>query len=170
MSDIKKNNRKESKLQAIHDAYKIRTAVTILAEHNFYMTLSKVEDKVSKTIAGRTEADKKLIRNNMYNFYRRQINRITDKVIKNASDIAEHLAKANTIYPTYMSEFEERRLEMDRALECCNALQCELQYAAECLYSDKNKYTNLVLDIQKEFNAIKKLRQSDNRFLKEIKK
>lgn len=170
MSDIKKNKRKESKLQVIHDAFKIRTAVTVLAENNFYITLSKVEDSISKTIAGRTEADQKQIRDGRYRYYRCQINIITDKVIKNASDIAEHLAKANTIHPKYMSEFEERRLEMDRALENCNALQCELQYAAECLYNDINKYSNLVLDIQKEFNAIKKLRQSDNRFLKDIKK
>ena len=67
-----------------------------------------------------------------------------------------------------MSEFEERRLEMDKAMECCNALQDELQYAGECLYADLNRYTHLVLEIQKEFNMIKSLRQADNRFLKNI--
>ena len=50
------------------------------------------------------------------------------------------------------------------------ALQDELQYIGECLYADLNKYTNLVLLIQQEFNMIKALRQSDNRFLKNIKK
>ena len=68
-----------------------------------------------------------------------------------------------------MSEFEERRLEMDRAMACCNALQDELQYVGECLYANLNRYMNLVLQIQKEFNMIKSLRQTDNRFLKNIK-
>ncbi len=170
MSDIKKNKRKESKLQAIHDAFKIRKEVTILTENNFYLTLSKVEEEINTATAGRSEADKKSIRAKRYKFYRDQINRLTERVINHSADIAEHLTKANTIFPLYMSEFEERRLEMDKALESCNALQCELQYAAESLYADKNKYSNLVIEIQKEFNTIKKLRQSDNRFLKDIKK
>ena len=50
---------------------------------------------------------------------------------------------------------------------CCNKLQDELQYIAEVLPADKNKYTNLVLEVQQLFDMIKKLRQSDNRFLKE---
>lgn len=170
MSDVKKSKRKESKLQVIHNAYMIRMAVTNLAENNFYVTLSKIEDKISNRIKGLTEEDKKIVRKNMYNFYRNQINRITDNVIDLANGISKHLRIANTIFPVYMSEFEERRLEMDRAMGCCNALQDELQYAAECLYADMNKYTSLVLQIQEEFNMIKKLRQADNRFLKNIKK
>ena len=38
MSEIKKSERKESKLQTIHNAYMIRMAVTNLAENNFYIT------------------------------------------------------------------------------------------------------------------------------------
>lgn len=69
-----------------------------------------------------------------------------------------------------MSEFEERRLEMDRALVCCNKLQDELQYIAETLPADKNRYMAIVLEVEKEFEMIKALRQSDNRFLKHLKK
>ena len=169
MSDIKKSQRKESKLETMHNAYAIRKAVTNLAENNFYVTLSKIEDKINKRIQGLTIEDKKRVREQMYKFYRNQINRVSDNEIELATDISRHLRIANTIYPSYMSEFEERRLEMDRAMSCCNALQDELQYAGECLYADLNKYTNLVLLIQKEFNMIKSLRQSDNRFLKNIK-
>ena len=157
MSEIKKSERKESKLQTIHNAYMIRMAVTNLAENNFYITFSKIEEQIR-------------IKENMYKFYRNQINRVSDNVIELATGISRHLRIANTIFPTYMSEFEERRIEMDRAMACCNALQDELQYAGECLYADLNKYMNLVLEIQKEFNMIKSLRQTDNRFLKNIKK
>ena len=170
MSDIKKSKRQESKLQTIHNAYVIRMSVTNLAENNFYITLSKIEDKINKRIQGLTAEDKKRVREQMYKFYRNQINRVTENVIDLADGISKHLRIANTIFPTYMSEFEERRIEMDRAMACCNALQDELQYAGECLYADLNKYTNLVLEIQKEFNMIKALRQADNRFLKNIKK
>lgn len=159
MSEIKKSERKESKLQTIHNAYMIRIAVTNLAENNFYITFSKIEEKINNRI-----------KENMYKFYRNQINRVSDNVIELATGISRHLRIANTIFPTYMSEFEERRIEMDRAMACCNALQDELQYAGECLYADLNKYMNLVLEIQKEFNMIKSLRQTDNRFLKNIKK
>mgnify|MGYP000740937108 FL=1 len=46
MSEIKKSERKESKLQTIHNAYMIRMAVTNLAENNFYITFSKIEEKI----------------------------------------------------------------------------------------------------------------------------
>lgn len=170
MSEIKKSERKESKLQTIHNAYMIRMAVTNLAENNFYITFSKIEEKINNRIKGLDEKEQIRIKENMYKFYRNQINRVSDNVIELATGISRHLRIANTIFPTYMSEFEERRIEMDRAIACCNALQDELQYAGECLYADLNKYMNLVLEIQKEFNMIKSLRQTDNRFLKNIKK
>ena len=169
MSEIKKSERKESKLQTIHNAYMIRLAVTNLAENNFYITFSKIEEKINNRIKGLDEKEQIRIKENMYKFYRNQINRVSDNVIELATGISRHLRIANTIFPTYMSEFEERRIEMDRAMACCNALQDELQYVGECLYADLNRYMNLVLQIQKEFNMIKSLRQTDNRFLKNIK-
>lgn len=57
---------------------------------------------------------------------------------------------------------------MDRALMSCNKLQDELQYIAETLPADKNKFMNIVLEANDVFNLIKSLRQSDNRFLKSI--
>jgi hypothetical protein len=96
------------------------------------------------------------------------IQRERDRVADFCQGITEHLRAANTIWPTNMAEFEERRLEMDRALVCCNKLQDELQYIAETLLADKNKYMNIVLEVQAEFDMIKKLRQSDNRFLKKL--
>ena len=98
------------------------------------------------------------------------IKRERDRVADFCQGITEHLRAANTIWPTYMNEFEERRLEMDRALVCCNKLQDELQYIAETLPADKNKYMNIVLDVQNLFEKIKALRHSDNRFLKKIEK
>lgn len=170
MSDIKKSERKESKLQTVHNAYKIRTAVTKLAENNFYFDLNKINEVVEEnTKYIQDETMKEKAKKRIYQYFNNQILRITDRIINAACEINEHLRVANTIFPTYMSEFEERRLELDRAMSCCNILQDELQYAGECLYADLNKFTYIVIEIEKEFNMIKKLRQSDNRFLKEMK-
>ena len=98
------------------------------------------------------------------------IMRERDRVADFCQGITEHLRAANTIYPTYMNEFEERRLEMDRAMIACNKLQDELQYIAETLPADKNKFMNIVLEANDVFNMIKALRQSDNRLLKKINK
>lgn len=171
MSEIKKSERTESRLQTVHNAYKIRTAVTKLAENNFYFDLNKIKEVVDQNTKNITDEKlKERAQKRIYQYFNNQISRMTNKIINTACEINEHLRVANTIFPTYMSEFEERRLELDRAMSCCNILQDELQYAGECLYADLNKYTTLVIEIQKEFNMIKKLRQSDNRFLKEMKK
>lgn len=170
MSDIKKSERTESKLQTVHNAYKIRTAVTKLAENNFYFDLNKINEVVDENTKNITDEKlKEKAKKRIYQYFNNQILRITDKVINSACGINEHLRIANTIFPTYMSEFEERRLELDKAMSCCNVLQDELQYAGECLYADLNRFTYIVIEIQKEFNMIKKLRQTDNRFLKDIK-
>ena len=170
MSDIKKSERRESKLQTVHNAYKIRTAVTKLAENNFYFDLNKINEVVEQNTKNiQDEKLKEKAKKRIYQYFNNQILRITDRVINAACEINEHLRAANTIFPTYMSEYEERRLELDRAMGCCNILQDELQYAGECLYADLNKYTYIVIEIQKEFNMIKKLRQSDNRFIKDMK-
>lgn len=169
MSDVKKSERKESKLEVIHNAYMIRMAVTKLAENNFYISSNKIEKVIAEKITRFPEEEQKIIKERTYQYFKQQLNRVTNRTLDYACGISQHLRIANTIFPTYMSEFEERRLEMDRAMACCNALQDELQYAGECLYSDLNKYMNLVLQIQKEFNMIKSLRQTDNRFLKNIK-
>jgi len=85
------------------------------------------------------------------------------------SELTKSLRSANTIWPTYMSEFTERRNYMNKALAACNVLQDELQFIADAVYADKNKFTALALDIEALFRKIKSVRQADNRFLKNIK-
>lgn len=115
MSEIKKSQRSESKLETIHNAYKIRTAVTKLAENNFYFDLNKINDVVEQNIKNITDEKlKEKAKKRIYQYFNNQILRITDKVINSACGINEHLRIANTIFPTYMTEFEERRLELDK--------------------------------------------------------
>ena len=87
------------------------------------------------------------------------------------AELTGSLRTANTIYPDNktpyaVSEANERRIWMDRALGACNVLQDELQYIAESVYADKNKFTPLILEIKALFDKVKNVRQADNRFLK----
>lgn len=143
MSGVRKSERTESRLDAQHEAYKLQKE----------MVFELMQDFGTK-------------KNNMPDWL---IAKERDRVLDLTRGISAHLRAANTIWPDYMIEFTERRLQMDKALECCNMLQDELQAIVEMVPADKNRYTQYVLRIEKIFNMIKKLRQKDNRFLKTIK-
>ena len=146
MSNIPKSKRAESKLEALHRAYELRRKITVELMATFGYSQKKLEAHVQKMtsfVQNPEEREKmsKVIREVEDNFASWFIRRERDRV----------------------------RLEMDRALVCCNKLQDELQYIAETLPADKNKYMNIVLEVQAVFDMIKALRQADNRFLKNIK-
>lgn len=175
MSDIPKSKRSESKLEAIHRAYGIRKRIMQELIVSFGYSEKRFEQHITKTTAYIKDDEERKTRQDILREMEKGfdlwvIEKERDDILHYAKGIVNHLIAANTIYPTYASEFEERRLEMDRAMECCNCLQQELQYIAEILPADKNKYMNIVLEVEAEFQMIKKLRQSDNRFLKHLKK
>lgn len=143
MSNVKKSERTESRLDAQHEAYKLRKEIAFELMNDF--------------------GTKK---NNMPEWL---IAKERERVLDYCQGISAHLRAANTIWPDYMIEFTERRLQMDKALECCNMLQDELQAIVEMVPTDKNRYTQYCLRIEKIFNMVKKLRQKDNRFLKNLK-
>lgn len=175
MSDIPKSERTESRLKAQHMAYQVRTRITAELMATFAYSQKRQEAHIRKMVQHVQDPEAreemaKVIREQEEDFDSWFIKRERDHVADLCRGISPHLRAANTIWPTYMNEFLERRLELDRAMECCNQLQDELQYIAETLPADKNKYTGIVLDVEHLFNTIKALRQSDNRFLKHIKK
>ena len=174
MSDIPKSERSESRLRAQHKAHQIRKMIMAELMASFAYSQKKQEKHIramtdhikdQKTKEDTSEKIRQLEEDFDVWFIKRE----RDKVADLCEGIAHHLRKANTIWPDYMAEFTERRLELDRAMECCNALQDELQYISEILPADKNKYMAIVLEVETEFNWIKSLRQSDNRFLKHLK-
>ncbi len=143
MSGVRKSERGESRLEAQHQAYKIRKLVTKELLNDFGTKDNKMPDWL--------------------------IAEERKRVLELVQGISAHLRAANTIWPDYKAEFIERRVEMDRALMYCNMLQDELQAIVEMVPADKNRYTQIVLEIEKEFNLLKALRQSDNRFKKHLK-
>lgn len=174
MSDIVKSKRKKSDLQALSNALAIRKRITQELLLLFGYSQKKLDAHIKgivKDVAGpeEYEAMTKEIRDVYETFGIWLIQRERERIEEFSAAIVEHLVAADTIFPQYMDEFTERRVEWDRALEACNKLRCELQYIAETLPADKNKYMKIVLEIEKEYRAIKALRQSDNRFLEKLK-
>ena len=154
--------------EALRDALIVRKKVTEVLKVLALQTQKKLEileqdldnSKDNEEIQGK-------LREERFNFW--LIKKECDLFATKGAELSGSLRTANTIWPTYMNEFTERRLSMDRAMSACNVLQDELQYIAESVYADKNKFTALTLEIEALFNKIKRVRQADNRFLRQLK-
>ena len=174
MSDIPKSKRAHSNLEAHHQALAVRRMISVELLSSFAYSEKKLEEAIRKQTQHiqdpehRAEAAQ-AIRNLEEDFACWFIKRHRDRVDDLACAIAQHIRAANTIWPSYRVEYLDRRNELNQALKCCNQLQDELQYIAESLPADKNKYMDIVLEVEALFNMIKALRQSDNRFLKHLK-
>ena len=173
MSNIPKSKRSESKLEALHRAYALRKKITAGLMATFGYSQKRLEAHVQKMTAHVQDAEErekmcKCIREVQDSFDSWFIKRERDRIADFCQGITEHLRVANAIWPTTTSEYEERRLEIDRTLVCCAKLQDELQYIAETMPADKNKYMNIVLEIDTEAGLLRALRKADNRFKKNL--
>ena len=173
MSDIPKSERSESSLETQHLVYALRRRITTELLTSFGYSEKKLEEHVRKVTVYIKDKEERKARQEMLlammqEFSMWLIEYERDDIADITREISRHLRQANSIWPNYYAEYIERRLELDRARECCNALQDELQYIAEQLPADKNRYMGVVLDIEEIYNKIGSLRQSDNRFLDDI--
>ncbi len=75
----------------------------------------------------------------------------------------------NSIWPSGLAkvaEFRERRVHLDECIGWLHAIKQELQYIAEILPVDKNKYANISNEIEQAINMVKGVRRDANKFLK----
>ena len=169
MSDIPVGRRKESRLQAQIEAYKVRDVMTVELFRNFGVNEKKLDAFIEKQTAHIKDEE---LKKREQEAIRKRIESAIEDERKTISDLSRgitgHLRAANTIYPEIWEEYVERRVQLDKAMEYCNRLQDELQYIATAIPTDKNKYTNIVLHIDKVFNLTKKLRGSDKRLISKI--
>lgn len=178
MSNIPKSKRKESSLECVHLAYKIHRRITGEIFLSFHYNPKKLET-ITKEIEVTTNENKnisldehklnqKIIYGQISNENNFFLQRRRDEIIRQCESVIYYVTAANTIYPTWKCEFDLRRKYLDKALVCCNLLQINFCLMAEYLPTDANKYCDIVKDIRKEFNMIKALRKSDNRFLNKL--
>ena len=173
MSGIPKSKREKNDLQVMHLCYQIRSRITVELMRTFGYSEKRMMAHIKKATAYiKVEEEREELQGKLKETEERFdlwfIEHERVRIMNWVQDVAIHIRSANTIWPTSWEEYDERRLEWTRAMVNCNRLQEELQYIAEVLPSDKNKYTQLVLDIEKMFKMIHALKRADKKFKKNL--
>jgi len=86
-----------------------------------------------------------------------------DRIDKFAASVTGNVRAANTIYPTTLHEYEQRRDYQNAAIVGCEQLINELQRVVEVFEVDVNVYGRYIKAIDREIGLIKKWRQRDNK-------
>lgn len=140
---VLKSQRKESKFEVFHHFYKMRKEITNLVYRNFgYKGTSDFERWL---IDGEAKA-----------------------VLNSLREAQKFITLANSIFPVYLFECDERRKFQDCAIGLHFQLLQELQFILESLPIDKNSYVRFAEMINKEIALLKEWRQSDNVIRKKI--
>ncbi len=164
-------SKKNESFEALRDALIVRKKITAVLKVLALQSQKRIEALEELLTKAKTDEEtqkaKEALREERFNQW--LIKEECRTVAAKGAELTGNLRTANTIWPTYMAEYTERRVYMDKAMASCNVLQDELQYIAEAVYADKNKFTALVLEIETLFKKIKGVRQADNRFLKDLK-
>lgn len=84
------------------------------------------------------------------------------------TDMMTTITRAYTIFATSKAEADERRLNQDRAIACCESLLKELELAIDILPVDANKYKSQVKIITEEIMLLKGWRKAGNKKIKEL--
>lgn len=136
---VVKSKRTKSNVDFEDIYFRLADGIDTLVEHNFY-------------------ASKELIdKNNVFLDIRcRSLEELTDTLLY-------HIKIANSIYPTCMTEWEERRTSMGKAIGTCYAILTHLHRIMMRLRIGDNKYVNDITNIERMINSLKAWRKSDNK-------
>lgn len=96
------------------------------------------------------------------------IEKLRDNIWKLFTDMMTAITRAYTIFATSKAEADERRLNQDRAIACCESLLKELELAIDILPVDANKYKQQVKIITEEIMLLKGWRKAGNKKIKEL--
>lgn len=96
------------------------------------------------------------------------IEKLRDNIWTLLTDMMTAITRAYTIFATSKAEADERRLNQDRAIACCESLLKELELAIDILPVDANKYKVQVKIITEEIMLLKGWRKAGNKKVKEL--
>jgi len=172
---VPKGKRKESKFEAQHHFYRLRSEVTNLMLLDFGFSEEKYRKSIERyreTHAHAENVDEVVGRyqKKCDSFRKWFIDRECSVVLEALQRIGREFTIGNSIYPSEtpakIMEFCERRKHMDEAIAQCYVLKQELQYIISTLPVDINKYERIAVEIDRQIALYKGVRQSDNRLLK----
>lgn len=95
--------------------------------------------------------------------YRYLMQNYKTRIDQTISLMTNNLRAANSIYPTSMAEYDQRRGYQNNAIVNCEQLIKELQRVVEIFEVDINVYGRYIRAIDREIGLIKKWRQRDNK-------
>ena len=173
------SKRNESRFEAEHHFYRLRSDVTELIFTNFGYSA----EKYKKTIAKYRE----MHRNNtncddivqkmearMQSFEEWFITQERDTVLTYLRLIETEFTVGNSIYPgdgiTMLLDFFMRRYHLNKAISYCYALKQEINYVIRTLPVDVNKYKRFSDSIDEQIKLYKGVRRASNRLLSGYKK
>ena len=136
---VVKSKRTQSSIEFERIYFNVANGVDNLVEHNFYADGDLLE------------------RNRVFLDIRcRSLEELTDTLLY-------HIKIANSIYPTCMTEWEERRTSMGKAIGTCYAILTHYQRIMMRLRIPDNKYVSYITDIERMINSLKAWRKSGNK-------
>lgn len=91
------------------------------------------------------------------------LNVLREKLVDTTFKLMEHVNTANGIHPITIMEFDERRLNQDKALTDCYHILHILQQAIHFLNVKPSKIENIVELIEEELRLIKGWRRSEHK-------
>lgn len=136
---VVKSKRNKSKIEFEMIYFKVADGVDNLIEHNFYAKGDLLE------------------KNRVFLEIRyKSLEELTDTLLY-------HIKIANSIYPTCMTEWEERRTTIGKAIGTCYAILTHYQRIMMRLRIPDNKYVDNIADVVRMINSLKAWRKSDNK-------
>ena len=143
---VVKSKRNQSKIEFEMTFFKVVDGVDYLVEHQFFADHNQIQEH--KTfITARSMS----------------LERLTDSLLY-------YIKIANSIYPTCMAEWDERRVSTGKAIGTCFAILTNYQRIMIRLRIKDNKYTENINDVVKMINSLKAWRKSDNRLKDKLEK
>lgn len=89
-------------------------------------------------------------------------------IVRCAARVVQDVSAANAIYPKNIGDYNMRRAYQNDALAQCRQLIVEIQNVVDTFDVDVNDYIYYSDAISREIDLIKRWRQTDNRFCKQI--
>ena len=182
MSSVPKSRREDHDFMASHNLREIRKRITELAVNDFGYDKDRLEEKIKKFEDGlniEPERKKEIVermRKKNESYYADFVDEETKETRAILRKVVQEFELGNSIFPsgdTKYMEFCEKRKHLDEAIGWLFCLKQELQYIAETLPGDKNRFVSLAGDpnngggeIEKEISLIKGVRRAANKFLK----
>ena len=174
MSSVPVSRRKPHGFITPHKLKELRNSVTELAINDFGYDKDRLERKIEKFEATVTNFERKdeivaSMRKKNESFFSNFTEKETDIVLDIVRKIIFEFEVGNSIHPTgeaRVKEFRERRLHLDMAIGWLCCLKQELQYIAETLPGDKNRYCTTSDNIKELIGMVKGVRRDTNKYLK----